>query len=49
MAAGTDISSDGQAELSAHSKSYTLFIQLMKWGTILSFGLGMFVVFVLIA
>lgn len=49
MAAGTDISSDGQAEYAAHSKSYSLFTKLMTWGTIISFGFGAFVVFVLIA
>lgn len=49
MAAGHDIPSDGTAELIAHEKSYSLFTGLMKWGTIISLVVGLFVVFVVIA
>lgn len=49
MAAGSDIRSDGDGELVAHSSSYALFTKMMKWGTIISFVAGAFVVFVLIA
>lgn len=40
---------DGGSEIKAHSKSYALFISMMKWGTIISAIVALFVVFVLIA
>lgn len=49
MAAGSDSSSDRDGEYAAHDKSYSLFTKMMTWGTIISFGFGLFVVFVLIA
>lgn len=44
MAAG-----DIEGETRAHERSYSLFTDLIKWGTIISFIVAMFVVFVLIA
>jgi hypothetical protein len=34
-------------ELRAHENTYTFFTGLMKWGTILSFLVGMIVVFII--
>jgi hypothetical protein len=49
MAAGTDMTHDTGAELAAHSSSYSLFVGLMKWGTIISAIVGFVVVFIFIA
>ncbi|SMF70145.1 aa3-type cytochrome c oxidase subunit IV [Allosphingosinicella indica] len=40
---------DHGMDMPAHERSYELFYVLMKWGTIISFVVAMFVVFVLIA
>ncbi|HWH22289.1 MAG TPA: aa3-type cytochrome c oxidase subunit IV [Allosphingosinicella sp.] len=34
-------------DIKAHAKSYSGFIQMMKWGTIISFIVAMFVVFLI--
>jgi hypothetical protein len=38
-----------KGEMKAHAKGYSLFVSMMKWGTIISFIVAMFVVFVIIA
>jgi hypothetical protein len=38
-----------KGEMKAHAKGYALFVSMMKWGTIISFIVAMFVVFVVIA
>jgi hypothetical protein len=43
MAAESEI----QNEIKPHVKSYERFIWMMKWGTILSFITGMFVVIII--
>lgn len=49
MAAGSDISSDGSGDITAHVKSYDRFTWMMKWGTIICAIVGFIVVFVIIA
>lgn len=41
------MAADTGKELKAHSDTYHFFTGLMKWGTILSFLLGMLVVFII--
>ncbi|MGF1550195.1 MAG: aa3-type cytochrome c oxidase subunit IV [Sphingomonadaceae bacterium] len=45
------MASEGETngDFETHRESYALFGQLVKWGTVISFGLVFFVVFLLIA
>jgi hypothetical protein len=40
---------DTKVELKDHKRGYTLFVALMKWGTIISAIVAFIVVFVIIA